>query len=305
MLYMNILWTFYVRFTYSCMGMLHYNHMQDTIPRIQSACSKSGQHGWPVVKSLQIHPIKNLLGVKLPMRSGYFSAIRHRHWPPYQCTQNWIYVLLSNTWHFHTRRNLSETTQEAASHKPKKAIDTRLTKARTAIDRLSIIWKSDLIDKVKRSFFQAAIMSILLYGCSNWTLTKTAGEEARRQLHKNVASNIEQVLAATPHKAPTIRTRHAGHSWRNKDELISDVLLWTLAYGQAKAGRTVRTFIQQLCEDTGCSPEDLTEAMNDREKWRGWVRDIRASGTTWWWCWWWYNGYCIYSYIDYCLKIWN
>ena len=33
---------------------------------------------------------------------------------------------------------------------------------------------------------------------------KTAGEEARRQLHKNVASNIEQVLAATPHKAPTI-----------------------------------------------------------------------------------------------------
>ena len=35
--------------------------------------------------------------------------------------------------------------------------------------------------------------------------SKTAGEEARRQLHKNVASNIEQVLAETPHKAPTIR----------------------------------------------------------------------------------------------------
>ena len=33
---------------------------------------------------------------------------------------------------------------------------------------------------------------------------KTAGEEARRQLHKNVAYNIKQVLAATPHKAPTI-----------------------------------------------------------------------------------------------------
>ena len=32
----------------------------------------------------------------------------------------------------------------------------------------------------------------------------TAGEEARQQLHKNAASNIEQVLAATPHKAPTI-----------------------------------------------------------------------------------------------------
>ena len=34
---------------------------------------------------------------------------------------------------------------------------------------------------------------------------KMAGEEARRQLHKNAVSNIEQVLAATPHKTPTIQ----------------------------------------------------------------------------------------------------
>ena len=26
-------------------------------------------------------------------------------------------------------------------------------------------------------------------------------------------------------------------------------------------------YIQQLCEDMGCSPEDLPEAMSDREKW--------------------------------------
>ena len=36
----------------------------------------------------------------------------------------------------------------------------------------------------------------------------------------------------------------------------------------AKAGRPARTYIRQLCEDTGCSLEDLPEAMNDREKWR-------------------------------------
>ena len=58
------------------------------------------------------------------------------------------------------------------------------------------------------------------------------------------------------------------------------VLLWTPAYGQAKAGRPSRTYIQQLCEDTGCSPEDLPKAMNDRENWRERFRDIRASGTT-------------------------
>ena len=77
-------------------------------------------------------------------------------------------------------------------------------------------------------------------------------------------------------------TRHAGHCWRSRDELISDVLLWTPTYGQAKAGWLARTYIQQLCEDTGCSPEDLPEAMNDREKWWKRVRDIYAGDTTWW-----------------------
>ena len=84
------------------------------------------------------------------------------------------------------------------------------------------------------------------------------------------------------------QTRHAGHCWRSKDELINDVLLWTPAYGQAKAGRPAWTYIQQLREDTGCSPEDLPKAMNDREKWRERVRDILASGTTWWW---WFDPY--------------
>ena len=79
------------------------------------------------------------------------------------------------------------------------------------------------------------------------------------------------------------RTRHAGHCCRSRDELISDVLLLTPEYGRAKAGRPARTYIQQLCEDTACSPEDLPEVMNDREKWRERVRDIRASSMTWWW----------------------
>ena len=45
-------------------------------------------------------------------------------------------------------------------------IYTRLTKTWIAIHRLSVIWKSDLTDKMKRSFFQAAVVSILLYGCT-------------------------------------------------------------------------------------------------------------------------------------------
>ena len=94
------------------------------------------------------------------------------------------------------------------------------------------------------------------------------------------------------------RARHAGHCWRSKDKLVSDVLLWTPTYGQAKAGRPAKTYIQQLCEDTGCNPEDLQEAMNDREKWREMVRDIRVGGTTWWWWWWWWIQACIFTKIS-------
>ena len=100
---------------------------------------------------------------------------------------------------------------------------------------------------MKRSFFQAAVVSILLYGRTTWTLTK--------RLKKKIDSNYTRMLRAKFNKSwrqhptrhqlyghlPPItktiqvrRTRHAVHCWRSKDELISEVLLWTPAYGQAK-----------------------------------------------------------------------
>ena len=133
---------------------------------------------------------------------------------------------------------------------------------------------------MKRSFFQAAVTSILLYGCTTWTLTKRLEKQLdgnyirmlRAILNKSWRQHLtgHQLYGHLPPITKTIqvrRTRHAGHCWRSRDELISDVLLWTSTHGRAKAGRPARTYIQQLCEDTGCCPEDLPEAMNDREKW--------------------------------------
>ena len=74
-----------------------------------------------------------------------------------------------------------------------KDIDTRLMKAWTVIDRLSIIWKSDLTDKMKRSFYQAAVVSILLYGCTTWTLTK--------RLEKKQDRNYTRMLRAVLNKS--------------------------------------------------------------------------------------------------------
>ena len=116
---------------------------------------------------------------------------------------------------------------------------------------------------MKCSFFLAAVASILLYGCSTWTLTK--------RLEKKLDGNYTRMLRAILNKSwrqhPTRhqlyghllpitktiqvrRTRHTGHCWRSRDELISDVLLWTPTHGREKAGRPARTYIQQLCEDT-------------------------------------------------------
>ena len=138
-----------------------------------------------------------------------------------------------------------------------KDIDTRLTKAWTAINSLSIIWKSDLTDKMKRSFFQAAVVSILLYGGTTWTLTK----RREKKLDGNYTRMLRAILNKSWRQHPTRhqlyghlppitktmqvrRTTHAGHYRRSRDELISDVLLWTPTYGRAKAGRPARTYIQ-------------------------------------------------------------
>ena len=149
---------------------------------------------------------------------------------------------------------------------------------------------------MKRSFFLAAVVSILLYGCTTWTLTKRLEkktaftQECWEQHWISPGGNTPQSTNYTATCLPSRKLSNLDEPDTQDtagDELISDVLVWTPTYGRAKAGRPARTYIQQLCEDTGCSPEDLPEAMNDREKWWERVRDIRASGTTWWW-WWWY-----------------
>ena len=48
-------------------------------------------------------------------------------------------------------------------------------------------------------------------------------------------------------------------------QLISDVLQWTSAHGQAKVGRPARTYIQRLRADTGCNLEDFPGVMHDRD----------------------------------------
>ena len=173
--------------------------------------------------------------------------------PLYQCGQNRVHMFQSksNKRHLHLYRYLLKTGEQI--HLPREQrliiendINTRQTKAWSALDRLSVIWISGLSDKVKRNFFQAEVVSILLYGCTTWILTKC--------MEKKLDSNCTIILRAIVNKfwkhhptkqqlfghlpptSKTIqirRTRHAGHCWRSKGDIISDVLLWTPSHRRA------------------------------------------------------------------------
>ena len=82
------------------------------------------------------------------------------------------------------------TYQGSSISSTEKDINTRLAKARTAIDRLSVIWKSDLTNKIKAFFPSSGRINTAIWMHhidSNWAY----GEKAWQQLHKNVASIIE------------------------------------------------------------------------------------------------------------------
>ena len=110
-----------------------------------------------------------------------------------------------------------------------KDIDTQLAKAWTVIDRLSVMWKLDLTDKIK-VFFQAAVLSVLLYRCTTWTLSK----RMEKKLEGNYTRMLQAILNKSwrqhltkqqlyGHLSPVKKTtqirrsRHAGHCWTSKD----------------------------------------------------------------------------------------
>ena len=102
-------------------------------------------------------------------------------------------------------------------------------------------------------------------------------------------STKQQIYGHLPPITKTIkvrRTRHAGHCWRSRDELISDVLLWTPAHTRTKAGRPARTYIQQFCEDMDIA------LRTHQKRWTIERSGERGSGISvlvaWWW-WWWYK----------------
>ena len=135
--------------------------------------------------------------------------------------------------------------------------------------------------------------AVLLYECTTWTLTK----RMEKMLDGNYTRMLWTILNKSWRQHPTKQqlfghllpitktiqvrqTRHVGHCRWSRDELISEITLWTPSHGWAKAGPLAGIYTQQLYVDTGSCLEDLPEVMDDIEGWWEGVREISAGNTT-------------------------
>ena len=80
-----------------------------------------------------------------------------------------------------------------------------------------------------------------------------------------------------PKKIQIRRTRYAGNSWKSKNELISDILQWTLSHRCSSVGRPTRTYVQPLRADPRYYLEDLKKFMIETNSERERVKEIRST----------------------------
>ena len=157
-------------------------------------------------------------------------------------TSIYIYIYICIRWAF-------ETNEQVPLPQKQYLIYQKWYQFATSKGMDSYWWASSHMEVRTISFFQAAVVSILLYGCTTWMLTK--------HIEKKLDSNCTRILHSVLNKScmqhptkqqlhgyllPTSKTiqvrwtRHAGHCWRSMDKLMSDVLLWTPSHGRAKLG---------------------------------------------------------------------
>ena len=165
-------------------------------------------------------------------------------------------------------------------------VNTNIGEAWIAVDTLSIIWKSNFFDKIKRDFFQNEFLSVIRYGC---TMMKKLDGNYTRML--GVAMNKSKKQHSTKHQLygflPLIsqairirQTRHdTGHSWRSKDALINDIILCISTHWHASVNRQAKIYMHKLCADTGYNLEYQPGAMDDRNGWRESENTVQLYGS--------------------------
>ena len=163
-------------------------------------------------------------------------------------------------------------------------IQVRIGSARSALNKLTPIWKSNLDFSIKRKFFRATVEPVLNYGSQTLTLTKSLENKlngaytrmlrAALNVHWSQRVTNKKLYNDLPKITETIRYRRlkfSGHIWRHDEEIAHNLLFWMLTTGKNKRGRPQKTYIDQLIEDTGLQMEELKTFETLKEEWKSFI----------------------------------
>ena len=166
----------------------------------------------------------------------------------------------------------------------RKDINNRICLAWTALNKLSMVWKSTLDSVKKTKLFQACVESVLLFGCESWSLTKDLVDKINgsytRMLRR--AKNIswsdfisnkilysDTGVSRITQRIKKRRMALVGHCYRHKDVVANFDVLWNPVRGKRSRGRPKVTLIDQLKADTGVEDlEEIKKLMQDKSVWK-------------------------------------
>ena len=173
----------------------------------------------------------------------------------------------------------------------KKDFNSRKGQAWNACNKLHNIWQSSISKETKLAFFRACVESILLYGSETWTMKKDLqdrldGTYTRLLMRvQNISWREHKTKAEIYNGIPSVssmvsrrRASFAGHCYRAKDQIISDVICMRLPC--PSRGRRPINYIDCVARDTNQVIEDLPDLMMDRDTWRCIVDSISDASAT-------------------------
>ena len=155
-----------------------------------------------------------------------------------------------------------------------------------SIDKLSIIWTSDLSSKIKWDCLQTIAVSLLQYGCITCMQNKRV-EKILDQNYTKMMWVVEQILKTTPSKTKKLLATCFHITQTTQDEQD----MWCTAR-EAKTNSEVKFFYGLLHMDLPvlANQQRISSALCEhwmqsrRPPWSdGWVRDLHTGNMTWGW----------------------
>lgn len=172
-----------------------------------------------------------------------------------------------------------------------KEIRRRIAMGKTAVAKLTRIWKDHSISKrTKMAIVKTLIFPITTYAAESWTMKMADRRRIdafemytwRRMLRipwteKRTNESILQELNITERLSKTIQRsilKYFGHIMRRKDDSLEKLIVQGKIEGKRPRGRSPTRYVDQVSGATGTSVYDCIRTAENREDWRTQIQQI-------------------------------